>query len=117
MLLKLLLEVLEPLLDGVGAEALVVVVAVGVGGLLEVIEVLGVLDLAAAELAENGADAHVVLARFGIDVGGVQAGPYSLLPLSEPVLLHLTQKLLHHVGRDGVRVRVTVTVTVTVRCG
>jgi hypothetical protein len=61
MALALALELVDASLDGVGRVALVVLVAVGVGGLPEAFVGGRLLGLASLELLDERLDAHVVL--------------------------------------------------------
>lgn len=98
MALALALELVDASLDGVGRVALVVLVAVGVGGLPEAFVGGRLLGLASLELLDERLDAHVVLLLLLLFwlfllVLAVLCAAVLSLPLA--LALDLSQQLVH----------------------
>lgn len=98
MALALALELVDASLDGVGRVALVVLVAVGVGGLPEAFVGGRLLGLASLELLDERLDAHVVLLLLFLFwlfllVLAVLCAAVLSLPLA--LALDLSQQLVH----------------------
>lgn len=97
MALALALELVDASLDGVGRVALVVLVAVGVGGLPEAFVGGRLLGLASLELLDERLDAHVVLLLLlfwlFLLVLAVLCAAVLSLPLA--LALDLSQQLVH----------------------
>lgn len=96
MALAFALELVDALLDGIGRVALVVLVAVGVGGLPEAFGGGHLLGLASLELLNERLDAHVVLfvfLRLFLLVFAVLCAAVLSLPLA--LALDLSEQLVH----------------------
>ena len=97
MALALALELVDASLDGVGRVALVVFVAVGVGGLPEAFVGGRLLGLASLELLDERLDAHVVLLLLllwlFLLVLAVLCAAVLSLPLA--LALDLSEQLVH----------------------
>lgn len=94
--LELPLELIPPLLHGLSAKTLIVVIAIGVSRLFVLVQVPGVLELLLFKLLYQWHNPHVVLLILSVNVFGVQASPFPLIPFSLPLFLNLGQKVLNH---------------------
>jgi len=95
MALALALELVDASLDGVGRVALVVFVAVGVGGLPEAFVCGRLLGLASLELLYERLDAHVVLLLLWLFLLVLAVLCAAVLSLPLALALDLSEQLVH----------------------